>query len=115
VAGLVVLDQNRGQDRGQRVARLGGGGAGPVPSLVPRGRGVQPLAGGTTLSGPADNLGRTVGKDENDGHEKDGDDGDYQNHVHAHQVSVDRSDRVTTSCDPEMGMIVLLMLPAVGA
>ena len=31
---------------------------------------------------------------------------DYQNHVHAHQVSVDRSDRLTTSCDPGMGVIV---------
>jgi hypothetical protein len=114
VAGLVVFDQNRGQDRGQRVAGLGGGGAGPVLILGSRGRGDQPLGGGATFPGPADNLGGAVGHHEKDGHQKDGD-YDYQNHVHAHQVSVDRSDRVTTSCDPETEVIVLLMLPAVGA
>jgi len=112
VAGLVVFDQNRGQDRGQRVARLGGGGADPVLILGPHGRGDQPLGGGAAFSGPADNLGGAAGQHKKDGHEQDD---DYQNHVHAHQVSVDRSDRVTTSCDPEMGVIVLLMLPAVGA
>jgi hypothetical protein len=104
VAGLVVVDQDRGQDRGQRPARLGGGVAGPALLLGPGGRGGQPLAGRATFSGSLDNLSGAVGHDEEPGDEKDENDDD-QNHVHAHQVSVDRSDRLTTSCDPGMRVI----------
>jgi hypothetical protein len=85
----VVLHQDRGQDRGQRSARLGGGVAGPALLLGPRGRGGQPLGGGATFSGSPDNLSGAVGQDEQSGDDKDEQD-DQQNHIHAHQVSVDR-------------------------
>jgi hypothetical protein len=97
----VVVHENRGQDRGQRSARLGRGGAGTALLLAPRDRGGQPLAGGATFSGSPENLGGAVGQDEEPSDEKDSN-YHYQNHVHAHQVSVDRSDRLTTSCEPKI-------------
>jgi hypothetical protein len=95
----VVFDQDRGQHRGQRSARLGGGVAGPALLLGPGGRGGQPLSGGATFPGSPDNLGGAVGQDQQPGDEKDENDGDDHDHVHAHQVSVDRPDGLTTSCD----------------
>jgi hypothetical protein len=101
----VVFHQDRGQHRGQRSARLGGGVAGPALLLGPRGRGGHPLGNGAAFSGSPDNLSGAVGQDEQPGDEKDENDDDYHDHVHAHQVSVDRSDGLTTSCDPGMRVI----------
>ena len=85
----MVFDQDRGQDRGQRPAGLGGGVAGAALLLGPRGRGGQPLAGRATFSGSPDNLSGAVGHDEQPGDEKNENNDEYHNHVHAHQVSVD--------------------------
>jgi hypothetical protein len=92
----VVFDQDRGQDRGQRAARLGGGVAGPALLLGPGGGRGQPLGGGAAFSGSPDNLSGAVGQHEEPGDEEDEEDeeDDKQNHVHAHQVSVDRVGQV---------------------
>jgi hypothetical protein len=93
VAGLVVFHQDRGQHRGQRSARLVGGVAGPALLLGPGGGRGQPLGGGAAFSGSPDNLSGAVGQHEEPGDEEDEQD-DKQNHVHAHQVSVDRVGQV---------------------
>jgi hypothetical protein len=113
----VVFNQDRGQDRGQRSARLGLGVTDAALLLRPRGCGHQPLGGGATFPGSPDDLSGTAGQDEEPGQEKDG---DYQNHVHAHQVSVDyaggaeagRGDHIVRSVD---GGDCSLTLPAVEA
>ena len=70
----MILDSDRGHHRGQRVARLGGSGAGPALILGPDGRGGQPLADGAAFPASADNPGGAVGQDEQPGDEQDDDD-----------------------------------------
>jgi len=81
---LVILDPDRGHDRGERIARLGGGGAGAFPVVAPGGRRGQPLAGIAAFPGSPDDPRCAVGQDEQPGDEQDD---DYQNHVHGHQDS----------------------------
>jgi hypothetical protein len=81
----VILDQDRGQHRGQRGARLGRSGAGAFPVIAPGGRRGQPLGGLAAFPGSPDNPRGPVGQDQQPGDEQDDD--DYQNHVHGHQDS----------------------------
>jgi hypothetical protein len=84
VPGLVILDPDRGHHRGERIARLGGGGADAFFVSGPGGRRGQPLAGIAAFPGSPDDPRCAVGQDEQPGDEQDD---DYQNHVHGHQGS----------------------------
>jgi hypothetical protein len=69
VAGLVILDQDGGHHRGQRRARLGGGGAGAFPVIAPGGRRGQPFGGLAAFPGSPDNPRGAVGQDQQPGDE----------------------------------------------
>jgi len=84
VTWLVILDPDRGHDRGERRARLGGGGAGALFVIAAGGRRGQPLGGCAAFPGSPDDPREAVGQDEQPGDEQDD---DYQNHVHGHQDS----------------------------
>jgi hypothetical protein len=84
VARLAILDHDRRHHRRQRIARLGGGGAGAFPVSGAGGRGGEPLAGLAAFPGSPDDPRGAVGQDEQPGDEQDD---DYQNHVHEHQGS----------------------------
>jgi len=88
VTWLVILDPDRGHDRGERRARLGGGGAGALFVIGPGGRRGQPFTGFAAFPGSPDDPRCAVGQDEQPGDEQDDEqDDDYQNHVHGHQGS----------------------------
>jgi hypothetical protein len=69
VPGLVILDQDGGHHRGQRRARLGGGGAGAFPVIAPGGRRSQPFGGLAAFPGSPDNPRGAVGQDQQPGDE----------------------------------------------
>jgi hypothetical protein len=69
VTGLVILDPDRGHHRGQRRARLGGGGAGAFLVIGPGGRRGQPFGGLAAFPGSPDNPRGAVGQDQQPGDE----------------------------------------------
>jgi hypothetical protein len=66
---LVILDSDRGHDRGERRARLGGGAAGAFFVIAAGGRRGQPLGGITAFPGSPDDPRCAVGQDEQPGDE----------------------------------------------
>jgi hypothetical protein len=72
----VILDQDRGHDRGQGRARLGGGVARAFPVVGAGGRRGQPLGGFAAFPGPPDDPRGAVGQDEQHGDEQDDNDDD---------------------------------------
>jgi hypothetical protein len=65
----VILDPDRRHHRGQRRARLGGGGAGAFPVIGPGGRGGEPLGRVAAFPGSPDDPRGAVGQDQQPGDE----------------------------------------------
>jgi hypothetical protein len=74
VAGLVLLDPDRRHDRGERRARLGGGGPGAFLVGGPGGRRRQPLGGLAAFPRSPDDPRCAVGQDQQPGDDQDDDD-----------------------------------------